>query len=318
MPLLRISTTSRLPLLRRAGRSGTWNRTDVVTAMGPAMPWNIQQINADKVQAANITGTGVRVAVIDTGIDYTHPDLAGVYAGGYNIITDNATGPMDDNGHGTHCAGILAATGSSNGIYGTAPGVRLYAVKVLSGKGEGRVSDVIAGIFWAKNNSMQVASMSLGLNEDSQALHDAVDEASADGVLIVAAAGNSGVASGSGDTMTYPGKYDSVLSVAAVNKYNHRAFWSSTGSHIGVSAPGVNIRLCHSRGRLCNLQRHFHGRSPRCRCCCPGVQRPPRLDRPAGAAADRQYGNAAGQFMVLRCRACQCNCCRQCHCPGNR
>lgn len=213
----------------------------VVTALGPTMPWNIHQIHADTVQANNTTGQGVRVAVIDTGIDYTHPDLAGVYAGGFNILA-NSTDPMDDNGHGTHCAGILAATGSSNGIYGTAPNVLLYGVKVLSGKGSGYVSDVIAGIFWAKNNSMQVASLSLGMSDDSQALHDAINEATTGGVLIVAAAGNSGVASGSGDTMGYPAKYDGVLSVAAVNKYNHRASWSSTGSNLGVSAPGVNIR----------------------------------------------------------------------------
>jgi subtilisin len=129
---------------------------------------------------------------------------------------------MDDNGHGTHCSGILAATGNSTGIYGTAPGISLYGVKVLSAKGEGRMSDVIQGIHWAKNNSMQVASMSLGGSDDSQALHDAVDDASANGVLIVAAAG--------------------VLAVAAVNKYNHRAFFSSTGSNLSVSAPGVNIR----------------------------------------------------------------------------
>jgi len=212
-----------------------------VTALGPAMPENIVQINADKVQVANTTGTGVRVAVIDTGIDATHPDLAGVYSGGYNVLSPSAD-PFDDNGHGTHCAGILAATGSKNGIYGTAPGVSLYAVKVLSSTGEGRVSDVIEGILWAKNNSMQVASLSLGVGEDSQALHDAVDEATAGGVLIVAAAGNNGVASGSGNTMTYPAKYTGVLAVAAVNQYNHRAWWSSTGSELGVSAPGVNIR----------------------------------------------------------------------------
>jgi subtilisin len=226
----------------RAGGTVRYVEPDyVVTALGPTMPWNIQQINADKVQAANITGTGVRVAVIDTGIDYTHPDLAGVYAGGFNVLTGTGD-PLDDNGHGTHCSGILAATGSSKGIYGTAPGISLYGVKVLSANGEGRMSDVIQGIFWAKNNSMQVASMSLGSSEDSQALHDAVDDAAANGVLIVAAAGNSGVASGIGDTMGYPGKYDSVLSVAAVNKYHHRASWSSTGSNLGVSAPGVNIR----------------------------------------------------------------------------
>jgi subtilisin len=226
----------------RAGGTVRYIEPDsIVTALGPVIPWNIQQINADKVQAANITGTGVRVAVIDTGIDYTHPDLAGVYAGGYNVLT-GTDDPMDDNGHGTHCSGILAATGSSRGIYGTAPGISLYGVKVLPANGEGRMSDVIQGIFWAKNNSMQVASMSLGSDEDSQALHDAVDEATAGGVLIVAAAGNSGIASGTGDTMGYPAKYDSVLAVAAVNKYHHRASWSSTGSNLSVSAPGVNIR----------------------------------------------------------------------------
>jgi subtilisin len=226
----------------RAGGTVRYIEPDyVVTALGPTIPWNIRQINADKVQAANITGTGVRVAVIDTGIDYTHPDLAGVYAGGYNVLTGTGD-PMDDNGHGTHCSGILAATGSSRGIYGTAPGVRLYGVKVLAANGSGRMSDVIQGIFWAKNNSMQVASMSLGSSGNSQALHDAVDEATAGGILIVAAAGNSGVASGTGDTIGYPAKYDSVLAVAAVNKYHHRAPWSSTGSNLGISAPGVNIQ----------------------------------------------------------------------------
>jgi subtilisin len=226
----------------RAGGKVRYIEPDyVVTALGPTVPWNIQQINADKVQADGINGTGVRVAVIDTGIDYTHPDLAGVYAGGYNVLTGTGD-PMDDNGHGTHCSGILAATGSSGGIYSAAPGVRLYGVKVLAANGSGRISDVIQGIYWAKNNSMQVTSMSLGTSGDSQALHDAVDEATAGGVLIVAAAGNSGVASGTGDTIGYPAKYDSVLAVAAVNKYHHRAPWSGTGSNLSVSAPGVNIR----------------------------------------------------------------------------
>ena len=103
----------------------------IVTALtGPTMPFNIRQIGADKVQAAGNDGRGVRVAVIDTGIDYTHPDLKDVYAGGYNFVNEN-NNPMDDNGHGTHCSGIIAATGSKKGIYGTAPGVSLYGVKVL-------------------------------------------------------------------------------------------------------------------------------------------------------------------------------------------
>jgi len=213
----------------------------VVTALSPTMPQNIKQIKADAVQAAGNKGTGVKVAVIDTGIDYTHPDLKDVYAGGYNFYNDNDN-PMDDNGHGTHCSGIIAATGTHKGIYGTAPGVSLYGVKVLGPWGYGSTSDVVEGIYWAKNNSMQVASMSLGSGYDSQAMHDAVINATENGVLIVAAAGNSGSVSGVGETMGYPAKYDEVLAVAAVNKHNHRATWSSTGFNLGVSAPGVRIR----------------------------------------------------------------------------
>lgn len=214
----------------------------VVTAFGgPTMPYNIRQIGADKVQAAGNDGSGVRVAVLDTGIDYNHPDLKDVYAGGINFYNDNDD-PMDDNGHGTHCSGIIAATGSKKGIYGTAPGVSLYGVKVLNRWGYGYTSDIVEGLYWAKNNSMQVASMSLGTWYDSQAMHDAVTNATENGVLVVAAAGNSGSVSGVGETMGYPAKYDGVLAVAAVNKHNRRATWSSTGFNIGVSAPGVKIR----------------------------------------------------------------------------
>ena len=223
-----------------------------VSALAPTMPWNIRQIGADKVQAANNTGNGVRVAVIDTGVDYLHPDLRDVYAGGYNFV-NRTTDPMDDNGHGTHCAGIIAATGSENGIYGTSPGVSLYSVKVLDSRGYGYTSDVVEGIYWAKENSMKVASMSLASSYDSQAMHDAVDDATGSGVLIVAAAGNSGEIGGAGETITYPAQYDGVLAVAAVNRHNHRAWWSSTGYKLGVSAPGVNIRSTFPGGTYATL-----------------------------------------------------------------
>jgi subtilisin len=212
-----------------------------VSAMAPTIPWNIRQIGADKVQAAHNTGDGVRVAVIDTGIDYLHPDLRDVYAGGYNFVNRTAD-PLDDNGHGTHCAGIIAATGSQNGIYGTAPGISLYSVKVLDSRGDGYTSDVVQGIYWAKENNMKVASMSLASSYDSQAMHDAVDDATESGVLIVAAAGNSGEIGGAGETISYPAKYDGVFAVAAVNRHNRRAWWSGTGYELGVSAPGVHVR----------------------------------------------------------------------------
>src|SRR5208283_669384 len=167
---------------------------------------------------------------------------------GYNVLGRN-NNPWDDNGHGTHCSGIIAATGGENGMYGTAPGVDLYEVKVLDNLGQGNVSDVIEGITWAKDHHMQVASMSISTPFDSQALHDAVDNATENGVLIVAAAGNDGNKNGMGETMEYPAKYDSVISVAAVNYDGQRVWFSSTGSNLSVSAPGFMINSTYPGNR---------------------------------------------------------------------
>lgn len=197
-------------------------------------PWNIRQIHADEVHARNIDGRGVRVAILDTGMDYTHPDLKGVYAGGYNYI-DNTADPLDDNIHGTHCAGTLAATGRKQ-IVGTAPNVSLYAIKVLDSKRSGSLSSIIKGIYWSKKNRMNVVSMSLGSPTDSVVLHEAIDDATEDGVLFVAASGNRY----NPRLVDYPANYSSVLSVAAVDRYNqHPAF--SNGGKVDISAPGKDI-----------------------------------------------------------------------------
>jgi fibronectin type 3 domain-containing protein len=149
---------------------------------------------------------------------------------------------MDDNGHGTHCAGIVAAEDNDIGVIGVAPEAYLYAVKVLDSGGSGYLSDVIAGIQWSIDNGMQVISMSLGTSFDFQSLHDACDAAYYDnGILVVAAAGNSGTVSGKGDNVIYPAKYDSVIAVAATDSNDERAWWSSTGPDVELAAPGVSI-----------------------------------------------------------------------------
>lgn len=122
-----------------------------------------------------------------------------------------------------------------------APAVELFAVKVLRDDGSGTVSALIAGIDWSVKNGMQVVNMSLSTATDSQSLRLAVDNAYAAGVLLIAAAGNSGTADGSGDTVRFPARYDSVIAVAATDRHNVRASFSATGSTLELSAPGVII-----------------------------------------------------------------------------
>ncbi|WP_128694680.1 S8 family serine peptidase [Methanoculleus taiwanensis] len=217
-----------------------------VHALGDTVPWGIERVGAPTVHEA-VDGDGVRVAVLDTGIDYTHPDLEGNYRGGYDFVNDDAD-PMDDNGHGTHCAGIIAAERDESGIIGVAPKADLYAVKVLSSGGGGYISDVVSGIEWAIENDIQIISMSLGSNSDSYALRSACDAAYEAGIVLVGAAGNDGRYSGYGDTVDYPARYGSVIAVSAIDENNQRASWSSTGPAVELAAPGVGIYSTYPDG----------------------------------------------------------------------
>lgn len=179
-------------------------------------------------------GVGVKVAVIDTGIDCSHPDLAGNCFFGAKYVSG---GNSDDHGHGTHVAGIIGARDNEFGVVGVAPEAMLYAVKVLDKNGSGSLSSVANGIVWAVKNNMQVINMSLGGSSGSQALHDAVKAAWDAGILVVAAAGNSGCC----DRVLYPAKYPESIAVAAVDEGDMRASFSSTGPEVTVAAPGVKI-----------------------------------------------------------------------------
>ena len=206
-----------------------------------ALPWGVDRIDAEFAHSADFTGTGVKVAVLDTGIDYKHPDLDDNCYGGVNVINPRKD-YRDDNGHGTHVAGIIAAERNNIGVVGVAPEASLYGVKALDRNGNGWLSDIIAGLDWCVNNEMDIVNMSLGSDSNIQAFKDACDEASAAGLVLVAAAGNDGGA------VDYPAAYNSVIAVSATNSSDGLAYFSSYGPQIAIAAPGVNILSTYKGG----------------------------------------------------------------------
>ncbi len=182
----------------------------------------------------------MKIAVLDTGISNNHPDLT--VSGGINLVGKSKNNKWsDDNGHGTHVAGIIAARNNSIGVVGVAPDAQLYAVKVLDAYGSGYISDIIEGIDWAVQNNMHVVSMSLGTSSYSQALNDTTINAYKAGILLVAAAGNSGDRNLFTDDVLYPAKFDSVIAVSAIDYNNIAPGWSADGVKIELAAPGVDI-----------------------------------------------------------------------------
>ncbi len=207
-------------------------------ALADSLPWGVDRIDAEVVHAVGNYGTGIKVAIIDTGIDSNHPDVTVV--GGATFVAGTTTWE-DDNGHGTHVAGTVAALANGTGVIGVAPSASLYAVKVLNSGGSGYWSDIVAGIDWATANGMQVINMSLGGSTGTTTLQQACDNAYAAGVVFVAAAGNSGNSAGTGDNVIYPARYASVIAVAATDSTDVRAYFSSTGPDVELAAPGVSV-----------------------------------------------------------------------------
>ena len=149
---------------------------------------------------------------------------------------------MDDNGHGTHVAGTVAAIENGTGVVGVAPEASIYALKILGANGSGSYSDVIAALQWCVDNGIQVTNNSYGSSGDPGTLTKAAfDNSYAAGVLHVAAAGNSGNSRGTGDKVIYPARWASVIAVAATDSSDRRASFSSTGPDVELAAPGVAI-----------------------------------------------------------------------------
>ncbi len=194
-------------------------------------------------------GKGVRVAVLDTGIDHRHRDLKGKIVASKDF-TGSRSGDSDVQGHGTHCAGVVLAAENGVGMVGVAPEAELIVAKVLDDNGSGLSTWIAAGIDWAVEQKADVISMSLGSPAADPRIKAACDRARAKGVIVIAAAGNEGPREG---TVGYPGSFDGVVCVAAVDNRLAVAGFSSRGAAVMVAAPGVNVRSCYPGDRFATM-----------------------------------------------------------------
>jgi len=206
------------------------------------MPWSLRRLDVPAAWGRAM-GAGARVAVLDTGVDCTHPDLAPNCLPGYNVLEPGAV-PADDKGHGTHVAGIIAGALNWKGMVGVAPEASILPVKVLNSSGTGKISDIITGMEWAVNNKADIINMSLGAPGYSEAQERAVKAAHDAGVLVVCAAGN---AAGPVD---YPAAYAGAVAVTALDYADKLADFSCTGPQAGFAVPGVDIYSSYPDGKF--------------------------------------------------------------------
>ena len=254
-------------------------------AIAETTPWGIDKIralqNPNNGGATEYNGgTGVVVAVLDTGVDLDHPDLAAnIYVNPGEILdgVDNDNNGFiddisgwnfnggnnnadDDNGHGTHCAGSVAAVGNNGiGVVGVAPQASIMPIKVLSGSGGGSFSAIIAGIDYVymmkqRGVNVVVTSNSYGAGGNpGSAVQAAFDQAYQAGIIHLAAAGNSGSSSGTGENVGWPANYASVIAVASTTSSDARSSFSSTGANVEIAAPGSSILSTYPGGSYATL-----------------------------------------------------------------
>jgi subtilisin family serine protease len=258
-----------------SGQDGGGDNVIVITPADPPTqefyPWGLDTIHVPDVHQEDpgLKGSGVTVAILDTGIDMNHPDLSKNIKGGYNALAgQDSRNYQDDNGHGTHMAGVIAARMNRLGVVGAAYQAKIVAVKVLDQYGHGHLSDLINGLGWISTNKIRVVNMSLGFSETSPLLEQAIRSLYEAGMIMVASAGNGGITcaqdgggddgggddgggddgggdDGGGDDgcqpsksdVNYPARYPWVISVAATNGDDKVTGYSQSGK-VDVAAPG--------------------------------------------------------------------------------
>jgi len=212
----------------------------VVNDLGPALPmsqtidWGTNILNIPAIHALGITGSGIKVAVIDTGIDRDHPDLQG---GIYEI--KNVTGEpfAATHGHGIGAAGIIGARNNNTGILGTAYDCQILGIKGMRESGGGSLTEIIAGIDYAITSMVHIINLSLGTTSNAPAFEAAIKRATAAGIYVVCSAGNAG----QDNSVVYPARYEESYAVGATNQAGKVSAFSSRGWEVDIAAPGERV-----------------------------------------------------------------------------
>lgn len=218
------------------------------------VPTGVDLIQAPKIWPTT-KGKGITVAILDTGCD-NHPELTERIIGGRNFTDDDGGNPdifLDYNGHGTHVAGTIAAQENKQGVVGVAPEANLLIVKVLNKKGAGQYDWIIQGIHYAIEQKVDIISMSLGGPQDVPELHEAIKKAIAHHILVVCAAGNEGDGDENTDEYAYPGHYNEVICVGAINHERNPTDFTNSHNEIDLVAPGEEILSTHLNGKYATL-----------------------------------------------------------------
>lgn len=219
------------------------------------IPKGVEIIQAPEIWSET-KGKGITVAVLDTGCDTDHPDLVDRIIGGYNFTKDDGGDSLkfeDYNGHGTHVAGTIAGNLNDSGVVGVAPEANLLILKVLGKNGTGQYDWIINAIHYAIEQKVDIISMSLGGPTDKQELHDAIIEAVNQKILVVCAAGNDGDGKDSTDEFGYPGCYNEVISVGAVNLERKSSGFTNSNNQVDLVAPGEKVISCYLNGTYATL-----------------------------------------------------------------
>ena len=197
--------------------------------------WNITAFNLPEVWKS-VKGEGVKIHVLDTGCDLDHPDLVDNLIPGMNFIRPGKP-PIDDNSHGTHCAGIICAGENGAGMIGVAPKATVAPVKVLDAKGNGSMTIVAQGIRWSADNGADIISLSLGCPNKSSPVQKAIQYATKKGIPVFCAAGNAGLT----ENVFYPARYPETIAIGSIDEDFGRSNFSNTGDNLDFMAPGGDI-----------------------------------------------------------------------------
>ncbi|MET0785831.1 MAG: S8 family peptidase [Paenisporosarcina sp.] len=219
------------------------------------IPRGVEIIQAPEIWSKT-KGEGITVAILDTGCDTDHPDLMDRIIGGYNFTKDDGGNSLkfeDYNGHGTHVAGTIAGNLNNSGVVGVAPEANLLILKVLGKNGSGQYDWIINAIRYAIEQKVDIISMSLGGPNDIQELHDVIIEAVNQNILVVCAAGNEGDGRDSTDEFGYPGCYNEVISVGAVNLERKSSDFTNSNNQVDLVAPGEKVISTFLNGTYATL-----------------------------------------------------------------